>query len=287
MILSALLYGVLLPAALAAAVYFGSLRGRTGEPRGRAGEIALPVAVGLGFVAGFVGVSEVPGIPPVTTSGWLPLFAFATAAAGAVAAWAAPSRAAVCALTVAIAAATMWITVRPVIEHSWTANQATIWLAGLVLAVSAVTLGAEMTGKRAGDNALLAALGASAGMIAIAVALSGSALLGQTGGVLGSVCGILFFLNLREPPTSSGAAAITTMPLLAALVANGYFYASLHAAGAAILLCSPLAALGVSRLLPEQLGGWKRSVAIGTAAAVPGAIALVIALLNQPQPYNY
>lgn len=285
MLASALIYGVFLPAALAAAVLLSSLRQREGGDRRAASASALPAAVGLGFVAGYAGISGVPKFPPVVTGEWLPFIAFgATAFALGFAFWKPPAWVQLL-KSFLVLAAVQWLMLRPLMEHTWEGAAGWLWLAGTSLAGLAYVEASERIAAKTADHSLLAVAGASGALTAGALGLSGSALLAQLMGVQAAACGILYLATLKKPELDARFMALPAGAILLALVANGHFYSELSLAGAALVMAAPLLPLIAAWKLPESVSGWKRSLLLGTLGAVTPAVAALMAVQTPPDVY--
>lgn len=290
MLLGAVLYGVLLPAGLAAAVLTGAVRGRTGESSGRAAQTALPIAVALGFVAAWTGINGVPPWPPVIAAQWIPFVALgAGAAAAGLAAYLKPGSAAPAGSVTGAGflAAGVYLTVKPLLDNSWEGpSRWTLPAAAFGLPALYVFL-VRTVSVREGDAAGLSAFAATAGAGALAFGLSGSAMLAQLAGALAAVCGTLCLMLLKSSPKTGSF----TMPagLIAAMIAmNAHFYAELPVSAVVLLAASPAQALLTGRLLPGSLTSWKRVIATGIICLPLPLIAAWLAhAANPPVTYEY
>lgn len=290
MLLDAVLYGVLLPSLLAAAVLTGAVRGRTGEARERAAEIALPLAAALGFIAAWTGINGVPPWPPVIAAQWIPFAALGAAAASATLAafmkpeTGAPAHAGAGA---AILAAGVYLTVKPLLDNSWEGPSRWMLPAATFGLSALYVILARTVSMREGDATGLSAFAATSGAGAAAFGLSGSAMLAQLSGALATVCGTLCLLLLKGGP-KSGSFALPAGLVAAMVAANAYFYSELPVPAALILAASPAQALLAGRLLPGSLTGWKRVTATGILCLPAPLLAAWLAhTANPPVTYDY
>lgn len=232
-------YGVLMPAVLAAAVLAGAgiARPRDATAPGPAGAAALGVAFAGAYLAGNAWTP--PRFPAVAFHEWL--------------AWCAVPAVVLGALEPAPGARRWWWGVRAIaaiglvvlllwtpLRQTWSAAAGAAW----VLAATAAVL--AMWGPLArlapGLGALVAAVTAGTG--GLALALTGSGLLGTLGVALGSAAGVAWALGTWQPRFAAGRGlAAPVACLLGGALASGAYYSELPWGLALLLTAVPLAAL--------------------------------------------
>jgi hypothetical protein len=187
-----------------------------------------------------------------------------------------------------------WLVLGPLREHTWSTGESLLWMGGSGLALfGLITLVETMTERARGVSMPLSLLALAAGSSAV-LALSGSALLGQLGGVLSAGLGAVFVLTWWRPDASlSRGPVAVVLVVLAGLWLSGYFYAEVPAASSLLLLGAP-AVLWLVLLTPLRSveKPWKHALVRATAMLIPVAIAVAIALGSGPEelaagPYDY
>jgi len=280
-----LLLGVVAPAVMAAAI----LRLARRPAAGAGGSVAAGgLAVALGYAVGHLGPRGIGPVPPVEASQWLPYLALGAAALCALEPLLA-GRAALHRLGgLALLVAGLVLLLRAKTTYGWTAAESAVWLGALALMLLGLWLELEW---------VVPALPPLSGWIvlvvvcvggAIALAASGSLLLGLLGGALAAACGgAAFTAALATGHGFERRSAIAPTVILAGLLAIGYFYSELPAASAALLAIAPLATKAVPRSLVNRRGAWTGALLHGAAAALPVALALGLALAASPplEPY--
>jgi hypothetical protein len=272
----------ILPAAIIAMMVAAGVCGFAFWGKGRAQRVLIPLAVGLGYIAGHLFITGRFSFPPADTTNWLPFFALAGAVIGAVFATVRMPSWARLLLFVAVCAGALRLLLKPKFQYGWSLGQGWIWVMALALGIVllAIILDA-LAGRPAPAVALpfflLLVCGATFG----ALMLSGSMLLGQFATVLAAAIFGTLLLTLRKVPLGPAIAPIVSL-LLGALLISGYFFAELPAASAVLLGVAPALAL-----IPISGAGTMRPFLIRTALmSLPVIGALVLAFRASP-PLDY
>lgn len=273
---SDILLGAGLPAIVAAlmVVVGWALRGATARA-------APPIAVALGFVAGYAAVLGVPRIPPLDTINWLFYAAPTLGALGAVdsslpSASGRIARIARILLVMGLCVLFVWLLARPMLVYAWTDWRGPLYIGAIALVMATVWLSLDLLRKRGGATSLHLTLLLLAAVAAAIVAMSGSQKLGQIGGMLTAALGAVALLGLLRPSAVASGITLLFALMYVALIttASEQLYANLTHTNAALLLAAPLCAWA-GELVPRQRQLLRGLVRIGAAALV----ALVAALL--------
>ena len=272
----------ILPAAIVALTIAAALSAGVAMCRSeRLREVLAPFAVGIAYLAGHFFITGRTPFPPVDTTNWLPYFALAAAAAGSLVALrdTIALRAVVSGL---VGIAALRLLLAPKFRYGWSPVQGWVWVIGLTVLIILLALTARAIGRRSSlpfERPML--LSMVCGETAGALMLSGSLLLGQFATVLAAaVLGTLVLALLKRDSTHGSALCFAV--LLVALLASGYFFASLPATSALLLAVTPAFAL-----IPTGRIATYRAAAIRIfLVSVPIAIAVLMAFRSSP-PIDY
>lgn len=277
---TALVFGLLVPALLAAAIVAA---GR-GAAVDRLGWIAGAALV-LGYVCGHAGFLGWPGLPPRVAEGWIPYAGLVALAVSAFGHW--PARTPrwpgwLMRSVVFVVALVVWL--KPTITFEWTRVASLVWILGLSALAFGVCLALEgvlpALDPRAAWSAIVGAL-ACAG---VALALSGSLALGELAGSAAASAGGALAASLLPRRHAVGRTSILPLvTLLLGFLVCGTFYSELPRTSALLLLGSPLAAGAVPRSLAHR-SIWVYVLAVGASVIVLAAIAAAIAYGSGPPP---
>ena len=296
--------GVVLPALVAGALALCDpvlFRRDAGRPSGsgRSTRSGGP-AVAAAFLATFVAIGAMPPLPPAEVLGWLFWLVALAGLAGVL--WDAYPIGARAVLAVVLSAALAWLTLRPLVGHTWTSGVSAAWLAAAAAATLACAWGfhelaaadeaaAAMSGWKSGWAASGTAIVVSAGA-AVTLSLSATARAGQLAGAVAAALAacVVVRLLLRSRPTLPGAGG--SLPFAIAhsgLLLSGHFYAELRWSGWLALVLAPAAAALARRVAGSsprraQLAAWIVAAALVALAAAP---AIWSAATAEPGLYDY
>ena len=304
-----ILWGILLPAAVAAvAVLGGALLGRAWRAR----RALVPIGIGAGFATGLAALLQrVPPAPPLDSVDWLFYTAIVVGVAAAVdsISWDVPvahdsgmARGAHVldyasgelraprngplfwlarfAIMLALATVLVWLLVRPLLVFNWTGASGYVRIALLALTTSLLWLALDALARRAGGRAMALGMAPVAALGALTIMLSGSQKLGQLGGLLATGMFAVAVLGLFFPLLMAARAMVLVYVMLHAslvLTASEHAYASLTTLSAILLLmAAPLGWLAL--LVPARRPG-ARGAALFVAMVVPAAGAAILAAI--------
>ncbi len=226
-----------------------------------------PLAVGVGFAAGFAALLGLPPVPPVDSTDWLFGLSILLTVSGIVDSWwRLPSWGRWinflfdAALAVALLA---W----PIVRNSENPTYEIGILSAVVVALVVSWIGIErIAGTERGWPAVEVCC--ATGLVAITLMTSGSKKLGQVGGLLAAAIAPFAVVALVSRKNALGRGTIPlVMLLVAGLLLCGKSFASLTTLNVA-LLWTGLVASQVRRLPPvNRLSEWKQC-AIGLAAVL-------------------
>jgi len=273
--------GIALPAAVTALALIAGWRvGRRRLSASASRSYAGPLAVGLGFVAGYAALFEWPALPPHESLEWLPWCALPLAACGMFEA-ASPS------LGARVLAASAW---SPLIVtligwplvggaglSAWAAAGITLALFSLVIASE--ELANRVSAARLGAMYLAVALLASA-----TLTISGSLRLGQIALVLAATqAGALIARPLLGRAGEGRGVSLVFYVLLTGLLGYGWLFSELSAASAALLLTAPQVGwLAIDS--PRHFSSRRRAVMQVAVVALVAGLSLALAWWHAPSP---
>ncbi|HKE01255.1 MAG TPA: hypothetical protein VKE69_09615, partial [Planctomycetota bacterium] len=222
----ALLFGVALPAAVAGVALLVA-----GVTRLR---FLAAAAVALAFAAAFVEIVGRPSFPPKESTHWLPWVAAAAVAAALLE----PSPLLGKAVR-AIACVAVPVVFLSRLPGSWTEPTRVVWAAALVGGTAVVWLSLDGLARAAAPSAMLAATWIVAAASAVAIGLSGSAVLGQLAGAVAAALGAALVLCVWKPASAVAPGVVPAVALLLpALWICGRFFAELPLSAMACLAAS-------------------------------------------------
>jgi hypothetical protein len=258
--------------------------GRTG------GRWGLPLGLGIGYALGHAGASEwltsgeLPSIPPLNATDWLPWLALAAMVLGLLESlWPSPAWAR-WENRLLLVGATLWLLIGPLYQSLWEPAQwkGAVWVCGLgagILVFWGLLEG--LSGRR--GRAMLLPLAVLAGGTAAALVLSRFLVLGECGMGLAAALGAAWLVSrwwVELSPAGGGVPVVGV--LLAGLILGGFFYAELPASSAILLALAPLALL-VDRIGPvARWPGWAGGLARLAAVLVPVGAAVALAAMAAP-----
>lgn len=237
-----------------------------------------PVLAGVGAtVAAAAGIFAVRGFPagiPTDTIDWVGMALLAIGAALVLTdlgRWRGRWPAATAGFALAVAGAG-YLVLRPLFAGD--APPYLAWGVGIALSTAAFAFATRKDIDPKGSAGVFAALAMATGGSAAAIALSGSALVGQMLGAVATATGVLAVVAWLRPSLTPGRSAIgVVLAAIGSLAAYAYGYAEVHPATVVLLLLAPAGAVAASL----DLAKWKRAgVALG-AAAVPVLAAVAVA----------
>ncbi len=275
MLVHVALYTVVLPALIAATALVAAWRLRANRSADYWGPA---VGLGVGYIAGYLGILGWPMFPPLEVTQWLFLIAVTGLALGITERWWRRHLRITWAVRFLIMGAVSWILLRPLVTYSWSTALSVAWLAGL----TAGAIGFWKIQQRLDGHAaprfhalLLTVLGTTESVV---IGLSSSVALAQLQGVLTAAVAATFLVAWRLPRALDSLN--TGIPLVSLLFvthgAAAFFFAEMPAASAVLLALAPLGALLA----------WKgrknpRAMAAGLLAAlVMEGAAIVVAVLR-------
>ncbi len=265
-----LLIGVLVPAGCSAALLALAARLWREESPARGERALWAPFLAAAFLAGHAAVAGTPPLPPVDAGEWLFYFVPLAAALSAIEALQKTPEILSRLSRAALVYGLFFLTFRPLIDMAWGRQKGAFLVLLLSLLVLSVWQGLVELGRSVRAPALSLSLLAAAACTASALALSGSALLGQLAGVLASALAPFALAALWRPARApAGSLVAPFLLILGALLAQGVYYSALPAAGALVLLAAPL--LCAADRLPLLARTSPRRAGLVTAAAVLAA----------------
>jgi hypothetical protein len=234
--LQQLLFTVLLPAVVSGGFYFLL---RPLLPR-----FALPLAVILGYLSGHLALRGLPNFPPSRVFDYFPYFALIAAlwlgletlwSKNPIARWS---------LRLLVLLALFFYMLRRIIQNSWQVWESVVWLAGILLVLLLVWWVLEHLSQ--GERPLLPPVPWLIALViliigsSIALATTGSVVLGQLGGVLAASVGVLMVLSWFTKVEGTTHLATAFIFLQGTLWLGGAVFSKLPVVSGVILGLSPL-----------------------------------------------
>lgn len=243
-------------------------------------QLAFAVAIGGGNAAGHAKSVGWPSLPPGDATHWLLFSALAAIVLGFCygVGWIARSARVTSFLVLIVG--TLLLVLTPKFKYGWTAGQGALWVAALTLAASVMGWAVEAAVRNRSNRFTLLWLLVIGGGTSVALAISGSVLLGQLAAVLAAaVFGLI---------VASVAGAITERAIVpgiavvfSGLIACGYFYAELPWSSALLLVTAPVLSLFV-----RGEATTRREILRAVIVAVPVGAAIALAFRASP-PVDY
>ncbi len=204
---------------------------------------AVPVAVGAGFIAGWVGCLGWPPFPPTESMQWLFYAVIAASALGvALSRWPQSSWLRWSA-RVSLTAGLLWLMLQRIREFEWEHAAQWYWLGGLTVGMLVVWTSQASLAKRLPGRSILPVLIVVSAGTGVAALLGGFAKFAQVGGALTSVLSACWVISLRRPSFSLAPGGIdVVMVILWGLWLGIYFLAEIPAASALLLAVAPFGA---------------------------------------------
>ncbi|HSR52086.1 MAG TPA: hypothetical protein VLV83_14740 [Acidobacteriota bacterium] len=281
-----IILGIVLPilAAAACTLLFRALSDdeESGLRRGAA------LGLGLAFAVGHWIILAWPPLPPVDSTHWLAYLALAAALLGLVEGGPGLPAAVRWGLRLILAAGTVWLIGKPILQNSMDGAQAALALVGLTLGLLVLWTEIDQLAARTPGVSLPLALTVLATATSVALVLSYTASLGQLTGSLAAGLGTLaaaalLFSKLKLDRGASGVAST----LLGGLWISGYFYASLPLYSLLLLWLSP-SALWLAEAGPlRDLNPWVKAALRALLIAIPAAAAAYLAHQANATPDDY
>ena len=278
---------VLLPAVFSGSLLYLGLRLGWGDSRASALALGLAIYLSYGLALGF------PPWPPIEATQRLvvcgPLLVIPVALMRMLGrngpwAWSVP------AVLVALFFLALF---QPSIEYSWKGSDAALWIGGTTMLSILFWMHSSWAAQAEQAWLALAAV-VFMGMLAVALAATGSALLGQVAGVVAAALGGFTLLALRVSPTEIAQRIIPSFAFFAAsLIAIGHLYSELPAASAAVFFATPVLWTLVGKRVGGAFAASGSVVGLSVRLGIwllPALAAMGIALwsgrmVQQPQPY--
>lgn len=248
----------------------------------RARRVLIPLAISLGYVSGHLFATGRFGFPPADTTNWLPCFALAGAALGALfpavrlPAWARLF------LFAMLGAGALRLLLKPKFQYGWSLGQGWTWVVSLAFGIVVLAIVLDALGRRPETAIALPfyLLFLSAATFG-ALMLSGSMLLGQFATVLAAAVLGTLVLTVRKIAVGPWIAPLFSL-LLGALLISGFFFAELPGTSAALLALAPALALVPIR----QTGATAAFLIRAALMSLPILAALFLAFRASP-PLDY
>ena len=264
---------VVLPAVLSGAVLF-----TPSLLRRKPSFIHAPIALCIGYAAGYSGIAGLPSIPPIDAAGWtvyIPIIAAAISIA--ITFFNFKERyyylfAGLMSFGISV------LLLKPLLQYAWNAAEGALWMSGTGIFILLIWLLLNKSADISGSLPALSAALVLSAFSGITLLLSGSILLGQLSGVLAASLVPVAFLSLLAPDLALYRMATPVIvPVLAGLWVIGYFFAEMPLMSTAFLFIAACSTFICKLRWVGGLSPLKRSFITGAAAAVPSAIALAIA----------
>ncbi len=284
LIFKQLVFGLFLPAIVGGGIFvlaFKRARDQTKEGNGLSSGWLVGVALGVGYIVGYIGLEGFPPFPPREGVHWLcylALIGFILGVFWHLALWGRLIAPAVVSIVVPR------LLLNSMFKYSWGQVEGIIWWVCIAVTIFIFwnIVQQSFTILPSGSSSPFVYFGVSGGT-ALILAVSGSLRLAQHAGILVALFAAIWIIALvarsddKAPVFPIGASAVIALAL-AGIWMNGYFYEEVPAVSAALLLISLFLA-PVGRIGAIQRLGARRSAFVQIAAiALPVVIAIGIAV---------
>lgn len=248
-------------------------------------------AVAIGLTVSVIAILGWPQVPPLTTEQWLVWIILAAGLIGGVTDWWQRRSMLATPLRLVAIGVMVYLSAGRQVDGA----DAIWWVGGLTLVITLVWLLLDFQRRFLPEPLSVFGFATAAGFGGAGLVLGGTASLGQVGGVLGLLLGLLFLgMAFFPAKRASGAPAVFHALVTACLLLNGVWYTAGYFPfwAAALIFLSPLAA-SVYWLPPlARLPWWMRwGVAMATVLVLAGVGASVGAfppeVAAEEAPYGY
>ena len=283
--LRALLFGLLLPAIVGGGIFVFAFKSARNQPEGTDGLFSgwlVGVALGVGYIVGYIGLEGFPPFPPREGVHWLCYLALIGLILGVFWHFEVSKR---FSGQVLVSVVIPRLLLNAMFKYTWGQVEGFIWwlCLSLVIFIFWNIVQRSFTVFPSGGSGPFVYFGLSGGT-ALVLAVSGSLRLAQHAGILVAVFAASWIITLvRQRSENKGQVfPIRASPVVALLLSgiwmNGYFYEEVPAASA-ILLAGALFLAPVGRIERIQQLGARRSTFVQIAIiALPVVIAVGIAI---------
>ncbi len=239
-ILHALIWNLLVPAAVSASAVALARRIAREFPGGRRGRWGVAAGLGLGYLAGHVGLLGWPSFPEVEATRWVAWLALAAGVVGLVEATWTPPAWPSWVFRGLFLLVILGLLLRSKVEHAWTAAEAVAWFGGLWAALMVSWWNLEAQAERLSGPGWVVPIGLIAAGWGVVQVLSGGASLGQLDGVLAAtLLGALATVGLRPGPALSRGGPAVVSTVMGGLGLVGFFYSEVPASSETLLTLAP------------------------------------------------
>lgn len=287
--LNQLFFSMLLPAIICGAIYVIVAYKRARDVNNTYFQWLTAVALGIGYIVGYLGIEGIPKFPPIESIHWFfyfAIFSIFSSTYWSFSQW----RSLISQFIYSIALPR--ILLDSYFRHTWGTLEGIIWWVCLAIGILIFCkiVQQSFSALPSGASSPFVYLGISGGT-AIILALSGSLRLAQHAGILVALFGIIWILAIvlqrtikSDSDSNWESLPISVSPVVTILLVcfwiNGYFYAEVPAASALLLAISPLFAQ-VSQITAIQKLGARNSVFVQVGLiAICVSIAIIIAVIR-------
>lgn len=281
------MYGIIIPVLIAGILFAVAWRPWRRYSQLKHAETIGPLAIGISYLVGHIGIAGFPSFPPVEAVQWLIYFAAIIIVLGMIESLRKGRKFFPWGIRLHLAFGLPWMLLRSMFQHHWGTIEGMVWVlgTGLLILLFWKTLDALAEGFTGYPAPLLFLIIATG--LSIALVISGSALLGHLSGLLAAAMGIAFFIALFVPSFSLAHGATSFYAVvLGGLLINGYFYSELSMLSILPLIAAPMVPwVGKLSIFKKRGILWINAVASVSIAILIG-IAVLLAIQASP-PLNY
>ena len=272
-----ILYGVLLPAAIALTVMLVAWRPwSSGSPKGYWGGA---LAIGAAFIAALINMQPRPAFPPALAEDWLFHVAWMVVIVGLVLAFVKVPFAVRAVIAAVTSAAVTYLVLQPLIKRTWSAQESAIWVGSISAGMTLVFVLHEWISEKKHDASVPLVMALTAGGLGLFMMFSNSQSYGQRAGVLAAATAAITVVAIWSKKLSLARGGVLAFVLLfGGLLTTCYAYPDKVVPYRLLLI----AAAPIVGLLPAitPLKGWKRWTAVVLLTALPLGGALLPAGLQ-------
>jgi hypothetical protein len=218
-----LIYGLLLPLAIAIVVYAAAL---ISLKKGKASAWAAPLATGVGFAVACAGISGgLPALPPAETVGWLCYTGATLAVVGIIFSILQPPVVARIAVALLASLAIIYVvTLRARANGVWTPSQAALWIIALTLATTVLMTCIDILTARLSPALATFLLAIIVAALANVFGMTGSASLAKETGAVALTLLPAWIIALLAPRLPLREMSIALGPLLGGVMLTHHLY---------------------------------------------------------------
>ena len=241
-----------------------------------------PLAIVLGYWAGYYGIQGWPPFPPVESTQWLPWMVVGMTALCVAHISNSPNTRWHWLLAFLILSVTSYILLLPAFKYSWGLAEGLGRLSFIVAAGLLFWAGLLFKPGRVQPSAPAALLLTVAGGAAVIAGVSGSVILSQLAAVQAATLGAGFLIALWRGKPVLEYSGLLHLVILSGLLVSGWYFVEVPVYSFVPLIAAPWLALSISKRVPEVWPVWAYLLIVMIVSLAAVSLACYIAVTASP-----